>query len=140
MTHSVSMEDRRFIADLEGGRIEPDHFDHRSHIRAGYIYLAESSPDQAAVRLRDALLAFLHRHGVNSSKYHETITKAWILAIRHFMEMTPATESADAFIDANPRLLDSKIMLTHYSAELLFSSSARVAFVAPDLGEIPAHE
>jgi hypothetical protein len=50
------------------------------------------------------------------SKYHETITRAWILAVRRFMELTPAADSADTFIDANPRLLDSKIMFTHYSA------------------------
>jgi hypothetical protein len=34
-------------------------------------------------------------------------------------------------------LLDSKIMLTHYSASVLDSADARASFVAPDLDPIP---
>ena len=56
------------------------------------------------------------------------------------MEKSAAFASADAFIDSNPILLDTKIMLTHYSAGLLFSDEARARFVEPDLGDIPRHE
>lgn len=90
--------------------------------------------------MKSALLAFLKHHGVDPSKYHETMTRAWIMAVRHFMERTPDADSADAFIDANPRLLDPKIMLTHYSAELLFSDEARDAFAVPDIDPIPTYE
>ena len=34
-------------------------------------------------------------------------------------------------------LLDSRIMLTHYSAAVLFSPDARQSFVAPDIQSIP---
>lgn len=44
---------------------------------------------------------------------------------------TPASASADIFIDRNPIMLDSKIMMTHYSAELVFSDEARARFVIP---------
>jgi hypothetical protein len=37
-------------------------------------------------------------------------------------------------------LLDTRIMLTHYSAELLFSDAARADFVEPNLDPIPRHE
>ena len=140
MAHSISSGDRQFLSDLESARIEPAAFDHRAHIRAAYIYLTESGPDRAPERMRDTLLGFLAHHGVDPSKYHETITRAWILGVRHFMQMTPETRSADEFIDANPRMLDPKIMLTHYSAELLFSPQARASFVEPDLGPIPRHD
>lgn len=40
------------------------------------------------------------------------------------MEKTAASASADAFIDQHPEVLDSNIMLTHYSAGLLFSDRA----------------
>ena len=53
------------------------------------------------------------------------------------MDRTSSSASADEFIDRNPILLDSKIMLTHYSAELLFSPDARTRFVEPDLQRIP---
>jgi hypothetical protein len=36
-------------------------------------------------------------------------------------------------------LLDSRIMLTHYSTELLFSDKARAKFVEPDLDPIPRY-
>jgi hypothetical protein len=39
--------------------------------------------------------------------------------------------SSDAFIDANPELLDSKIMMTHYAAAVMFSPEAR-AFREPE--------
>lgn len=138
--HHVSSADRAFIGDLQACLLEPDRFDHRAHVRAAYVYLAEHEPDRAAERMRDTLRAFLGHHGIDVSKYHETITKAWILAVRHFMASTPAARSADEFIDANPRLLDSSIMLTHYSAELLFSPQARATFVEPDIEPIPTHE
>jgi hypothetical protein len=37
-------------------------------------------------------------------------------------------------------MLDTKLMMAHYSAELLFSDEARARFVEPDLDQIPRHE
>lgn len=76
MPHLISFGDRQFLGDLESARLEPAAFDHRAHVRAAYIYLTESGSDLAAARMRDTLLGFLKHHGVDSSKYHETITKA----------------------------------------------------------------
>ena len=140
MNHGLSEDDLRFRADFESGRIAPAQFDHRGHVRLAYGYLVEDDDEVALERMRAALLAFLARHGIEASKYHETITRAWILAVRHFMARSPAMDSADAFIARNPILLDSKIMLTHYSAELLFSPEARARFVDPDLDPIPRHD
>ena len=53
------------------------------------------------------------------------------------MHRSPEASSADDFIERNPLLLDSKIMLTHYSADLLFSDQARADFVEPNLDPIP---
>ena len=64
------------------------------------------------------------------------MTRAWVLAVRHFMDGSTSTSSTD-FIARNQELLDSKIMLTHYSASVLFSPDARVSFVEPDLDPIP---
>jgi hypothetical protein len=138
--NALSSDDRRFRAAFESGAFPKAQFDHRAHVRLAYTYLAESGVETAFTRMRAALLSFLGRHGIDPSKYHETMTRAWILAVRHFMEMGGPSASADAFIDANPRLLDAKIMMTHYSAELLFSDTARSGFVEPDLGPIPRHD
>jgi hypothetical protein len=55
------------------------------------------------------------------------------------MEIAPASESFETFMTNNPEMLDSKIMLTHYSAEVLFSDDARARFVEPDLSPIPRY-
>jgi hypothetical protein len=136
----LSEDDRRFVADFEAGAIAPADFNHRAHVRLAYCYLAGSDDETAVRRMRDALLAFLRHHGIDAAKYHETMTRAWILAVRHFMALSPAAASADAFIDANPILLDSRIMTTHYSTGLLLSPEARAAFVEPDVQPIPRHE
>lgn len=137
--HRLSTDDRQFLRKFETGGITPDGFDHRAHVRLAYAYLALHEPDTAVSLMRGALLAFLRRNDIDISKYHETMTNAWILAVRHFMATTPPAPSADAFIDANPILLDSKIMLTHYSADLLFSDRARAKFVEPNVEQIPRH-
>jgi hypothetical protein len=53
------------------------------------------------------------------------------------MNNTQPASSADEFIDMNPGLLDSRIMMTHYSKERLFSDEARKEFMRPDLDPIP---
>ena len=140
MKHALSGDDRCFREEFEACRVTPAEFNHRAHVRLAYIYLVDSSPEAAPDLMREALLGFLRHHGIEVSKYHETLTRAWILAVRHFMEGSPPARSADAFIAGNPSLLDSKIMMTHYSAEVLFSAEARARYVEPDVDPIPHHE
>lgn len=137
--HQVSPADDAFRHAFEACRVDPAEFDHRGHVRLAYIYLCEQPVEQAAASMKAALLGFLRHLGVDPMKYHETITRAWIMAVRHFMQNSPPCASADAFIDANPVLLDSRIMLSHYSAELLYSPAARADFVDPDIEQIPRY-
>jgi len=58
-----------------------------------------------------------------------------VLAVRHFMDRSASTSSRD-FIEKNRELPDSRIMLTHHSASVLFSPDARSSFVEPDLDPI----
>jgi len=139
MPHTISDGDRLFERAFEALDIAPSDFDHAAHVRLAYIYLCQHAPDEANARMKRALLAFVDHLGVGRSKFHETMTHAWILAVRHFMDQTPHSTSADAFLAANPRLLDTKIMFRHYSVERLFSQTAREAYVPPDLAPIPVH-
>lgn len=140
MSYRCSERDRAFAAAFEAGEIAPDAFSHRDHLRLAYVYLADADVDAAHGRMRSALIGFLDRHGITATKYHETMTRAWILAVRHFLEKTDTASSADEFIDAHPEMLDPAIMLTHYSAGRLFSDEARADFVEPDLQPIPRYE
>jgi hypothetical protein len=135
----LSTGDVQFRHEFEAGVISPASFNHRAHVRLAYVYLVDNETAAAQRLMQSALWSFLRRHGIETTKYHETLTQAWILAVRHFMENTPDTASADAFIERNPALLDSKIMMSHYSAALLFSDEARARFVEPNLAPIPRH-
>jgi len=139
MTHQASPDDLEFLRRFEAGEVLPDEFDHAAHVRLAYVYLCGHPIEAAAEKMKASLLAFLARLGMGEAKYHETITRAWVMAVRHFMSESPdSCPSAADFMRAHPQLLDSRIMLTHYSAELLFSPDARRAFIAPDIQGIPS--
>jgi len=140
MTHQLTDDDLKFRAELEACVYPIEAFGHRAHLRLAYVYLAGANVETACKNMRVSLRRMLAHHGVNPLKYHETVTRAWIMAVRHFMALTSQAESADDFIRQNPGLLDDRIMLSHYSAGLLFSERARAGFVAPDREPIPQYE
>src|SRR6187200_145694 len=107
MKHEVSKSDLEFLAAFEAGAFAPADFSHRAHVRLAYVYLAESDVNLALERMRAALLMFLSHHGIPASKYHATLTRAWLLGVSHFMHPSPEASSADDFIERNPILLDS---------------------------------
>lgn len=134
--HATSEDDRNFRAAFEACAVAPATFDHEAHLRLAYVYLVEHGLVGARVRMREALLSFIEAHGVPASKFHETLTCAWVLAVNHFMRGAASASFAEFAANSRP-LLDSKVMLTHYSAETLFSPEARASFVEPDLEAIP---
>ena len=138
--HFISDEDHEFKEQFETCKLPVSGFNHRAHLRLAYIYLTENNDETAYQLMRGSLHGFLEHNGVDLSKFHETITRAWLLAVRHFMEKDSGAESANSFIDCNPKMLDKDIMMTHYSAEVLFSNEARKDFVAPNLDPIPRYE
>lgn len=109
-------------------------------MRLAYVYLSENDTDSSVELMRNSLSRLIHHNGVPPSKFHETLTRAWILAVHHFMNQTASSDSAGELIDQHPAMLDTKIMMTHYSAEILFSEKARGEFVQPDLDPIPRYE
>ncbi|MGE0640790.1 MAG: hypothetical protein AB7G12_16415 [Thermoanaerobaculia bacterium] len=135
-THRISDEDRAFREAFDACEIAPADFGHPAHLRLAYSWLAEHEAEEAVTAIREALHRFLDHNGVPREKYHETLTRSWVLAVRHFMNRG-STASAAEFLDTNPELLDSRIMLTHYSEGVLFSPEARAAWVEPDLDPIP---
>ena len=140
MKHTLSNNDLTFKHQVESCAFPVADFDHPAHIRLAYVYLSDNTTDQAVIRVRDTLTGLLRYVGIDpAEKYHETLTEAWVLAVHHFMNKTDSATSADEFIEKNPMLLDTRIMMTHYSAEVLFSDEARQAFIQPNLDPIPTY-
>ena len=139
MRHLLSKEDAIFKTQFETCEFPVSDFDHKSHLRLAYIYLVENTIETAIPMMRESLTRFIQHNGVPASKYHETLTQAWLLAVRHFMHKTEKAESSLSFIDQNPEMLDTNIMLTHYTTDALFSKEARQTFIQPDLEMIPRY-
>ena len=137
MNHYYSEQDLQFKQNFESAVTPLTEFTHRAHLRLAYIYLCDHSLDSAYQQTRLALLNFLRANSIDAAKYHETMTRAWLQAVRHFMMTAPVMLSAADFIQHNSQLLDFKIMLTHYSESRLFNNEARLAYVAPDLDPFP---
>ncbi len=139
MPNQTSLDDRKFCQRLESLEWPPSDFNHRLHIRLAYIYLCDKTQDKALNVMRDWTFRYLAHHEIDTSKYNETLTRAWMLAVRHFMVRTPNSTSSDDFIAQNPTILDSTIMMTHYSRDLLFSDDAKYNFIEPNLDPIPRY-
>ena len=140
MRHLLSEDDLILKRDIESLEFPVSAFDHRTHLRLAYVYLTENGPDIALKRMRTALNSLLLHIDIEpSTKYHETLTAAWILAVYHFMNKAQFCDSSDDLISQYPIMLDSKIMMTHYSTEVLFSEKARRVFIEPNLDPIPRY-
>lgn len=135
--HTLTPADRQFRQEFETGALPPSDFNHREHLRLAYVHLVEHGVEPAISTFRSSLLAYLQHHQVDRGKYHETLTQAWLRAVWHFMQRAGNTAGSDDFLERSGVLLDSKVMLTHYSREVLFGDDARRAYVEPDLEPIP---
>ncbi len=138
--HSVSESDLRFWAKFEACEFDGAEFRHREHLRIGYIYLAQHPFADASTKMEAGLRRLLARLGAPSSKYHATLTVAWLRMLRDAMTKCGASADFQQFLDAGgARLLDKGTLAAHYSPAVLSSPEARRAFVPPDrqkFGEI----
>ena len=64
------MRDDEFLLALETGTLPLAAFDHRAHVRAGYLYLKRHGLGGAIERFSGALKALAARHG-KDGLYHE---------------------------------------------------------------------
>ncbi len=139
MNMAASNDDIDFKNRFEAGEVSPSDFHHRDHLQLVFVYLCESDAKTANDRMRSSLRKFLKNNNVPPEKYHETVTYSWVQAVRHFMGKANHATSFDEFLEADERLLDTEIMLSHYKKKTLFSDKARVEFVEPDIDAIPQY-
>lgn len=139
------------FADADVARLTERLLDH-SLPKAQWTHAAHLTATLHLVRTRDAGLerdmpGIIRTYNVavggvndNTSGYHETITQAYLTAIRAFVATLP-TGLGDG--DAAARLLatplgDKTWPLTFWSRERLFSVEARRGWVEPDLKPLSA--
>lgn len=135
----LSPDDARLLQAFESCELTSATFRHREHLRIAHIYLTIHPFETALQTLRARLQAFLSHLGAPPTAYHETMTRAWLLAVDHFRHQRGEQASSEAFLATSPALLDKEVMYTHYTPERLKSSAAREGFIEPDLEPIPRY-
>jgi hypothetical protein len=136
-----ALNDTDFIAEFESGAIALADWDHRGHVRYGWIAL-QSEPrfERAMDRIRSGLKTHLMR-AIESGEtpefgYHETITRFWLLLVDQVRREDPGHSDSGSFCEAHPELLDKHLLGKHYSKPLLLSSDSRCGYVEPDLAPL----
>jgi hypothetical protein len=129
MSAAVLLSDREFIAAMEDCTFPAASFDHREHVRLGWLYLREHPLLDALARFIVSLRRYAGSLGA-TAKYHETITYAFMFLIHERMARFPA-DSFDEFATANADLF-CPILKRYYRSETLASELARNTFVMPD--------
>jgi len=67
--------------------------------------------------------------------YHETMTQAWVRLVHLTLRDREVAESADAFCDQQPELMQKTRLQLFYSRERLMTWEAKRKFVDPDLAQ-----
>lgn len=75
------------VSGFENCTTSKEGFTHLSHLTVATYYLCNSTPEESFEKMRSGLLSFLKHHGVNSAKYSDRVTWAWIEQIRQVCEL-----------------------------------------------------
>jgi hypothetical protein len=127
---------RDLVRDFETCALPAEAFHHRDHIRVAWMYLRQMDYPAAEKRMSDAIRKFAGAHGANS-KYHHTLTLAWMRLVAAAIRDDPRIDDFDCFSGAHPELFDPAAPKMFYSPGLLQSEAARCGWVEPDIRTLP---
>jgi hypothetical protein len=124
------------VARFQSRTLPKSEWTHEAHLAVGTWHVHRLGPDEALLRLRSGIRLLNDSHGTpntDSSGYHETITRAYVMLLVAFIadrDGRPAADCAQALL-ASP-LVARDALLTYYSNDLLMSVQARLEWVEPD--------
>ncbi len=110
--------------------IAAETFHHEDHLRVAYAMLARYDFVDACARYAATIRAMAARVGA-ADKYNVTITLAFMSLVAERRFLAPERDF-DAFLAANPDLLDRNVLSAWYSGGRLTSPAARAQFLLPD--------
>jgi len=128
--------DEHFRKAFESLRIPNEMFHHREHIRLAWIYSRHFPQEQGLSLMIRGIQAFAKHHGA-ASKYHHTITVAWMRLVRLAVHQAPEEPDFNAFAAAHVHLFSPRLLECYYSKARLQSDAARNNWIEPDLRPLP---
>ena len=128
-----SEEIENLVRAFEAGTLSPAEFNHHAHMTVAMWYLTQLPFPAALARMRTSIRQFAALHHQNNL-YNETITVFWMKLLRHLLAVAePITSVADTIYEILASWGSMEFIFKHYSKELAFSETARLAWVEPDL-------
>jgi hypothetical protein len=121
------------LTAFERGTLDPAQFNHRLHLSLAWTYLQRDGFPEGALHFRRHLQAYVAKVGAES-KYHETITWAYLALLNEELSLrSPPEESFDTMIQRRPDLLDHRngAIARCYRKAQLDSPDARRVFLLP---------
>ncbi len=131
------MTDDEFVTAFLSGSLPNSQFHHRDHLRLTWVLIRLTGEEQAMKRVTSGIRYFATQHG-HAAKYHETMTRFWVLIVGHMVAARPDITTFDDFLTAFPMLLDKDLPYRHWRRETMFSPDARAHWVDPDILALPA--
>jgi hypothetical protein len=135
------LSDDEFVAAFEGLSLPNERFRHYDHIRLAWIMLRDTDGPvdllPATDRIAAAIKAFGFHHSGSFDKYHDTITRSFMVLVDAHRRMTPDIHRFELFAEAHPELFDRRLLLEYYSENVLMSRAARANWVEPDIRPLP---
>jgi hypothetical protein len=114
---------------------ESERFGHRQHVQLTWLAVRRYGTDDAIAVVSDGIQQTARYAGA-PQKYHATVSRAWVEAVGYHAAEHPA-EDFDAFAEANPGLMDKRLLSRFYSSAVLASADARGGWVEPDREPFP---
>ncbi|NUP52414.1 MAG: hypothetical protein HOW97_34590 [Catenulispora sp.] len=112
-----------------------DRFGHRQHVHLTWLAIRSVGTAAAIPLISDGIQATARYAGA-PQKYHATMSRAWVVLVGHHTDADPA-DDFDHFADANPELLDKRLLTRFYNSTTLASDAARTGWVDPDREPFP---
>jgi hypothetical protein len=96
--------------------------------------------EEALTTLRGAIKRLNAAHGVVETAqrgYNETITVAFLRIVDCMMQIYPGSADSEEFCDANPQIMNPRVLRLYYSPERRSHPDAKARFLEPDLATLP---
>ena len=90
---NTEQEIEAVVSGFENCTTSKEELTHLSHLTVATYYLCNSTPEESFETMRSGLLRFLKHHGINSAKYSDRVTWAWIVKINQVRQLTNQNES-----------------------------------------------
>src|SRR6516225_3893136 len=116
------MTDDEFLRAFADGTIGNHEFHHRDHLRLAWLQVRRLGPAGAAEAVTQGIRHFADAHGA-VGKYHDTMTRFWVLVVAHMSRSRPSIDGFDEFLASFPMLLDKDLPFRHWQRATMLSSA-----------------